>query len=45
METPKKHNVQGSSNTLKRVLEDPDYIKALTQFEKSENYRYKHGLY
>ena len=45
METPKKQRVPGSSSTLKRVLEDPEYIKALKQFEKSENYRYKHGLY
>lgn len=45
METPNKQNVQGSSNMLKKALEDPEYIKALNLFEKLENYRYKNGLY
>lgn len=45
METPKKQNAPGSLNTLKKALENPDFMRALERFEKLENYRYKHGLY
>lgn len=45
METPKKQNVQGTSNTLKRHLQDEAYLRALEMMERIENAAYKNGYY
>lgn len=45
METPKKHNAHGMSNTLKQALSDENYLKALAMFEKSQRTRLINRLY
>lgn len=36
METPKNENAQGSSNTLKSLLQNQRYLKALEKLEKAQ---------
>lgn len=45
METPNKHRAHGTSNTLKRALEDENFLKALALMEKSQRNRLINGLY
>lgn len=45
METPKKHHVHGTSNTLKRALSDENYLKALAMMEKAQRNRLINKLY
>lgn len=45
METPKKHNAQNTSNTLKQALENEAYLKALEVIERAYKNAVKNGLY
>lgn len=45
METPNEQNVHNTSSTLKQVLQDEAYLKALDMMERMENTRYKNGDY
>lgn len=45
METPKKQNVQNTSNMLKQYLQNEDYLKALELMEKHQKIRLNNGLY
>lgn len=45
METPNKHRVHGTSNTLKQALNDENYLRALALMEKAQKNRLINGLY
>ena len=45
METPKKQNAHGTSNTLKQALQNEDYLKAMKLMERIEKDAYKNGYY
>ena len=45
METPKKPNVHNTSNTLKQLLQDEAYLKAMEIIEQAEKNAYKNGCY
>lgn len=45
METPNKHNVRATSNTLKKALTDSNYVKALEKMIKVYKNAIKNGLY
>ena len=45
METPNKHNAQDMSNTLKRALNDSNYLKAMDKIVTACRNAIKRGLY
>lgn len=45
METPNKHPVQGMSNTLKRALNDNNYLRAMEKIITAYKNAIKNGLY
>ena len=45
METPNEQNARSMSSTLKQVLQDEAYLRALDMMERLENTRYKNGDY
>ena len=45
METPNKHLAQGSLNTLKKALQDENYIKAMNLMIRAHKNAIKNGLY
>lgn len=45
METPKKQNAQDTSNTLKKFLQDEDFLRALELIERAEKNSLKNGFY
>ena len=45
METPNKYLAQGSLNTLKKALQDENYIKAMNLMIQAHKNAIKNGLY
>ena len=45
METPKQNNAQDTSNTLKRALNDSNYLKAMDKIVTACRNAIKRGLY
>lgn len=45
METPKKHNVQNTSSTLRQALENEAYLRALELMHRAEQNALRNGLY
>jgi hypothetical protein len=45
METPKQNNAQDTSNTLKRALQNENYIKAMKVMIRAHKNAIKNGLY
>ena len=45
METPNKHSVRDTLNTLKKALSDPNYLKALEKMINAHKNAIKNGLY
>ncbi|WP_279148479.1 hypothetical protein [Segatella bryantii] len=45
METPNKYLAQGSLNTLKKALQDENYIKAMDLMIRAHKNAIKNGLY
>jgi len=45
METPNKHNAQDMSNTLKRALNDNNYLRAMEKIVTAYKNAIKNGLY
>ena len=45
MEIPKKPNARNTSSTLKQLLQDEAYLKALEIIEQAERNAYKNGCY
>lgn len=45
METPKKHNAQDTSNTLKRALQNESFIKAMKVMLQAHKNAIKNGLF
>lgn len=45
MGTSRKRPARGTSNTLKKLLNDPDYLKAYNILERAEKNALKNGLY
>ena len=45
METPNEHNAQDMSNTLKRALNDSNYLKAMEKIVTAYKNAIKNGLY
>ena len=45
METPKKHNAQDTSNTLKRALQNENYTKAMKVMIRAYKNAIKNGLF
>ena len=45
MENPNKQNARNTSNTLKQLLQDEAYLRALEIVERSERFAYKNRCY
>lgn len=45
METPKPQRARGMSNTLKRALQNENYVKAMTVMIRAYKNAIKNGLY
>lgn len=45
METPDKHRVRDTLNTLKKALSDPNYLRAVEKMINAHKNAIKNGLY